>query len=53
MRPSAITTPLEQTLARSLEPQELSRALRAVVVALLREVDAADPDLSGRLRPAL
>lgn len=51
--PSAITTPLEDTLVASLELQELSRALRAAVTALLREVDAADPDLSARLRQAL
>ncbi len=51
--PSAIITPLEDTLIRNLEPQELSRALCAAVTALLREVDAADPDLSARLRPAL
>jgi hypothetical protein len=31
--PSAITTPLKQTLVRSLSPQELSRVLRAAVVA--------------------
>ena len=51
--PSAVTTPLEQALVASLEPQELSRALRAAVNALLREVDATDPDLSARLRADL
>jgi hypothetical protein len=51
--PSAITTPLEEALIASLELQELSRALGAAVTALLREADAADPDLSARLRPAL
>ena len=51
--PSAVTTPLEQALVASLEPQELSRALRVAVNALLREVDVTDPDLSARLRPEL
>lgn len=51
--PSTITMPLEEALLASLEPQELSRALRAAVTALVREVDAADPDLSARLRPTL
>ncbi len=51
--PSTITTPLQEALIASLELQELSRALRAAVTALLREVDAADPDLSARLRRAL
>ena len=49
----SITAPLEEALVRSLQPQELSRALRAAVSALLREVDAVDPDLSARLRPVL
>jgi hypothetical protein len=51
--PPAITTPLEETLVPSLEPRELGRALRAAVTAFLREVDAADPELAARLRPAL
>lgn len=51
--PAAITTPLEDALATSLELPELSRALRAAVSAFLSEVDAADAALSARLRPAL
>lgn len=51
--PSAITAPLEEALVGGLEPQELSRALQVAVTALLHEVDAADPDLSARLRSVL
>ncbi len=50
---SAITTPLEDALVRSLQPEELSRALHAAAAALLREVDAADPRLSARLQTVL
>jgi hypothetical protein len=51
--PAAITTPLEDALPTSLDPEDLSRALRAAVTALLREVDATDPVLSARMQPAL
>jgi hypothetical protein len=51
--PPAVTAPLEDALVRGLQPPELSRALRAAVVALVREIETADSELAARLRPVL
>ncbi|HEX9036526.1 MAG TPA: hypothetical protein VF808_05995 [Ktedonobacterales bacterium] len=51
--PASVTDPLEDTLARALDPHELRRALAAVTAAFLREVDAADAALGARLGPSL
>jgi predicted nucleotidyltransferase len=47
--PDEVTAPLEQALVRSLEPDELRRALGAVTLAVLREVRELDAELAERL----
>jgi hypothetical protein len=47
--PSDVKAALEPALARSLEPDELRRALRALAAALLQEVRAFDAELAQRL----
>jgi hypothetical protein len=44
--------PFENTLVRSLEPEELLRALRMVISALLQEL-RVEPNLGPRLEPEL
>ncbi len=51
--PADVADPLQEALVRSLEPTELRRALSAVISALLREIDAHDPTLAGRLHDVL
>lgn len=51
--PAAITAPLSEALVRSLEEQELRRALAAATRGLLQEVAAWDGELSTRLPPVL
>jgi hypothetical protein len=51
--PAALSDPLRDSLVRTLEPDELRRALRVVVAALLAEVDRTDPELAGSLGPIL
>jgi hypothetical protein len=45
-----VTAPYEGTLARSLEPAELTRALAAATERFLGELE---PGLATRLRPLL
>jgi predicted nucleotidyltransferase len=51
--PRDVTAPLEATLVRSLDPEELRRALRAATEAFLAEVRESSPDLASRLEPVL
>jgi hypothetical protein len=51
--PSHLTESLEPTLIRSLDEQELRRALEAVVDALATEMEQTDPETSTRLSPML
>jgi predicted nucleotidyltransferase len=47
--PPVITSPLRDTLVRSLDAPELRRALAAVTTAFLGEVEASDSMLAARL----
>jgi hypothetical protein len=51
--PSAVTDALAETLVRSLDEQELRRALAAATGCLLSELEAWDPSLCARLSPLL
>lgn len=51
--PTAITAPLERALVRSLDRDELVRALQAVSRAALGELWEADADLAARLQQPL
>ena len=51
--PSEVRAGFEDALVRQLDPAELSRAFRAVVAGLLREVECADPALAARLEVPL
>lgn len=51
--PDELTAPPEQALVRSLEPDELRRALRAAADAYAAELDRTDPPLAAHLRPML
>lgn len=51
--PQSVLESLEETLVRSLKPQELYRAFVASVEALTREILKADPDLAERLNGPL
>jgi predicted nucleotidyltransferase len=51
--PRDVTAPLEATLVRSLDPDELRRALRAATEAFLAEVRESDSELATRLEPVL
>lgn len=51
--PADVADPLRDAVVRSLEPVELTRAMTAVVDALLREIVAHDPKLAARLRDVL
>jgi hypothetical protein len=51
--PSHVAAPFESSLVRQLNPAELVRAFRAVMNALLGEIETADAELAGRLQPAL
>ena len=48
-----VLAPLEPALVRSLEPDELERAFRAVTDALLDEIRQADAELADRLEAPL
>jgi hypothetical protein len=50
--PAETAAPFEETLVRSVEPEELLRALRSVVAALLREQGDAR-DLAAKLQGQL
>ncbi|WP_406053645.1 nucleotidyltransferase domain-containing protein [Kribbella sp. NBC_00889] len=47
--PEAITKPVEDTLVRSLDTGELTRAFGASIDVLLPEIEAADPGLATKL----
>ena len=51
--PSAVTDALAETLVRSLDEQELRRALAAATGCLISELEARDPSLCARLSPLL
>jgi hypothetical protein len=51
--PRDLTAPYEQTLVRSLEENELRRALAAAADALATELELSDPPLAATLRPML
>lgn len=51
--PPALLEPYEQTLIRSLDPDELRRALAAATELFLGEVAEAEPALADRLREPL
>jgi len=51
--PSEVRAGFEDALVRQLDPAELSRAFRAVVAGLLREIECADPALAARLEVPL
>lgn len=51
--PAELTSPLEETLVRSLDVAELRRALAAVSAALATELRRTDPQLADRLAPVL
>jgi hypothetical protein len=51
--PPATTAPVAETLIRSLDPAELTRAFRAAVEVLLTEIDHVDPNLAERLTKTL
>ncbi len=51
--PPEVTAPLEATLVRSLDTDELWRALRAATEAFLDEVRESDSELATRLEPVL
>ena len=48
--PGGILIGLEATLVRSLDKAELQGAFEAVIAALIKEIDIADPALANRLR---
>jgi hypothetical protein len=51
--PGEVRAGFEGALVRQLDPAELSRAFRAVVAGLLREIEWADPALAARLEVPL
>jgi hypothetical protein len=51
--PTSVTDPLIDTLVRSLDKQELRRALAAATSCFISELDAWDPNLCERLRSVL
>ena len=51
--PAEVTRPFQESLIRSLDAAEISRAFRAALDGLLTGIDAADRALAGRLRDAL
>ncbi|MDQ5823591.1 MAG: hypothetical protein M3441_05175 [Chloroflexota bacterium] len=51
--PAAVTGPLAEALVRSLDNEELRRALAAATTAFITELEAQDPTLCARLKPLL
>ncbi len=51
--PTAVTGPLEGALVRHLDADELTRAFRVAVDALLADVRSVDEELAARLARAL
>ena len=51
--PEFVTRPFEASLVRSLDPAELARAFRSVMINLLSEIPQADESLAERLQAVL
>lgn len=51
--PTSVTDPLKEALVRSLDDQELRRALASATRCFLTELEAWDHTLSARLKPIL
>jgi hypothetical protein len=51
--PSEVTAPFEDSLVRRLDAAELSRAFRAALTGLQREIRCADAELAARLESSL
>lgn len=51
--PDAEKQRFDSAIVRSLEAEELRRALRVAVACLVDEIAAAEPDLAARIEPAL
>jgi len=51
--PRELTAPFQDALVRSLDPEELRRALGVAARLFLAEVSEASPELAERLRPPL
>ncbi len=51
--PADFTVPLQSSLVRSLDRDELLRAFRIVMTGLLREMRTFEPELAARLEPTL
>ena len=51
--PTAVTGPLSEALVRSLDEEELRRALGAATTCFITELEAQDPSLCARLKPLL
>jgi hypothetical protein len=51
--PEELTTPLEESLVRSLDEVELRRALASIAALLANELERTDHSLAKRLRPML
>jgi hypothetical protein len=51
--PTGVATPFEASLVRQLNTAELSRAFKAVIHGLLREIQTTDAELTGRLEATL
>jgi hypothetical protein len=51
--PPELLAPIEATLVRSLDEEELRRALDAAVAGLVAELERTDPALAASLRPTL
>jgi hypothetical protein len=51
--PAEVTMPLQDTLVRSLAPEELLRAFRTATHSLVSEMRGVDHELTARLEPTL
>lgn len=51
--PAAVTNPFSDTLVRSLDKQELRRALAVATMCLIAEIEKWDATLCARLKPLL
>ena len=51
--PAGVAVNFEGSLVRELNAHELSRAFRAVVQGLIREIQSVDAELAGRLEGPL
>jgi len=51
--PTGVAAQFEDSLVRQLNAAELSRAFKAVIQELIREIRSADAELAGRLEAVL